>query len=162
MWDTIPIHGEKYISGDIARKGKDYSIIGVWNGLELYQIIKEEKSQLKDLSDTIKIIAQQESVRMSHTIMDENGVGGGVIDNLRCQGFINNARPRQPRKANISTVRNYDMLKTQCYFKLAETVQRMKVRYRKRSRNPLTLRSSLVPGAHLLWMPLFCGSQLVH
>ena len=127
MWDTIPIHGEKYISGDIARKGKDYSIIGVWNGLELYKIIKEEKSQLKDLSDTIKIIAQQESVRMSHTIMDENGVGGGVIDNLRCQGFINNARPRQPRKANISTVRNFDMLKTQCYFKLAEYVNEWKI-----------------------------------
>ena len=128
MWDNPAIHGEKYISGDIARKGKDYSIIGVWNWLDLYKIIKEEKSQLKELSDTIRAIAQEEQVMMKHAIMDENWVGGWVVDNLRCQGFINNARPRQPMKANISTVRNYDMLKTQCYFRLAEYVNTGKIR----------------------------------
>lgn len=128
MWDNPAIHWEKYISWDIARKGKDYSIIGVWNGLDLYKIIKEEKSQLKELSDRIRKIAQEEEVMMSHTIMDENWVWWGVIDNLRCQGFINNARPRQPKKANISTVRNFDMLKTQCYFKLAEYVNTGKIR----------------------------------
>lgn len=128
MWDNTAIHWEKYISWDIARKGKDYSIIGVWNGLELYKIIKEEKSQLKELSDRIRTVAQDESVMMNHTIMDENGVWWGVIDNLRCQWFINNARPRQPKRANISTVRNFDMLKTQCYFKLAEYVNTGKIR----------------------------------
>lgn len=127
MWDNPAIHWEKYISWDIARKGKDYSIIGVWNWLDLYKIIKEEKSQLKELSDRIRKIAQEEEVMMSHTIMDENWVWWGVIDNLRCQGFINNARPRQPKKANISTVRNFDMLKTQCYFKLAEYVNTWKI-----------------------------------
>lgn len=128
MWDNPPIHWEKYISWDIARKWKDYSIIWVWNWLDLYKIIKEDKSQLKELSDRIRWIAQDESVMMSHTIMDENGVWWGVIDNLRCQWFINNARPRQPKRANISQVRNYDMLKTQCYFKLAEYVNTGKIR----------------------------------
>lgn len=128
MWDNPPIHWEKYISWDIARKWKDYSIIGVWNWLDLYKIIKEEKSQLKDLSDTIRKVAQEEQVMMSHAIMDENWVWWWVIDNLRCQWFINNARPRQPKKANISTVRNFDMLKTQCYFKLAEYVNTGKIR----------------------------------
>lgn len=127
MWDNPPIHWEKYITGDIARKWKDYSIIWVWNWLDLYKVIKEEKSQLKELSDRIRIIAQEESVMMNHTIMDENWVWWWVIDNLRCQWFINNARPRQPKKANISNVRNFDMLKTQCYFKLAEYVNTGKI-----------------------------------
>lgn len=128
MWDNPAINWEKYISWDIARKGKDQTVIGVWNWLELYKLIKEQKSDLKELSDTIRQIAQKESVMMSNTIIDENWVWWGIIDNLRCQGFINNARPRQPKKANISTVRNFDMLKTQCYFKLADYVNTGKIR----------------------------------
>lgn len=128
MWDNPVIHGEKYISGDIARKWKDKSLVGFWNGLDLYKIIKEDKTDLKELSDLVRKEAQSEGVRMSNTIMDENWVWWGIIDNLRCQGFINNARPRQPKKANISTVRNYDMLKTQCYFKLAELVNTGQIR----------------------------------
>lgn len=128
MWDNPAIHWEKYISWDIARKGKDTSLIWVWNWLDLYRILREEKSQLKDLSDSIRTITQKEEVKMSNTIMDENWVWWWVIDNLRCQWFINNARPRQPKNANISQVRNYDMLKTQCYFKLADYVNTGKIR----------------------------------
>ncbi len=128
MWDNIPIHGEKYISWDIARKWKDTSIIWFWNGLDLYKIHKEPISDLKTLSDTIKQEAQKEEVTMWNTIIDENWVWGWVIDNLRCQWFINNARPFQSKRANISNVRNYDMLKTQCYFKLAEYVNTWKIR----------------------------------
>jgi hypothetical protein len=128
MWDNPAINGEKYISWDIARKGKDKSIIWFWNWLELYKIIREEKTDLKELSDLVRQEAQKEEVKMSNTIMDENWVWWGIIDNLRCQWFINNARPRQPKKANISTVRNYDMLKTQCYFKLAEMVNTWQIR----------------------------------
>ena len=128
MWDNPAIHWEKYISWDIARKWRDTSLIWLWNWLELYKIIKEDKSQLKDLSDSIRKLAQEESVMMRNTIIDENWVWGWVIDNLRCQWFINNARPRQPQWANISQVRNYDMLKTQCYFKLADYVNTWKIR----------------------------------
>jgi len=128
MWDNPAIHGEKYISWDIARKWKDKSLVWFWNGLDLYKIIKEDKTDLKELSDLVRKEAQSEGVRMSNTIMDENWVWWGIIDNLRCQWFINNARPRQPKKANISTVRNYDMLKTQCYFKLAELVNTGQIR----------------------------------
>jgi len=128
MCDNIPIHGEKYISWDIARKGKDQSVIWFWNWLELYRVIKEPLSDLKTLSDKIKQEAQKEEVTMWNTIIDENWVWGWVIDNLRCQWFINNAKPFQSRKTNISNVRNYDMLKTQCYFKLAEYVNTGKIK----------------------------------
>lgn len=128
MWDNIPIHWEKYISWDIARKWKDQSVIWFWNWLDLYRVIKEPISDLKTLSEKIRQEAQKEEVTMWNTIIDENWVWWWVIDNLRCQGFINNARPFQSKRANISNVRNYDMLKTQCYFKLAEYVNTGKIK----------------------------------
>ena len=127
MWDNIPIHWEKYISWDIAWKWKDKTVIWFWNWLELYKIIKEAQSDLKLLPETIRKEAQREEIQMSNTIIDENWIWLWVVDTLRCQWFINNARPFQPRRTNLSTVRNYDMLKTQCYFKLAEYVNTGKI-----------------------------------
>lgn len=128
MWDNIPIHWEKYISWDIARKWKDQSVIWFWNWLELYKIIKEPISDLKSLSDKIKIEAQREEVSMWNTIIDENWVWWWVIDNLNCQWFINNARPFESKNKNLQTVRNFENLKTQCYYKLAEYVNSWKIK----------------------------------
>lgn len=128
MWDCIAINWEKYMSCDVARKWRDQTIIWLWDWLELKEIKKESISNLKDLSETIREIAQKKEVQIWNIIVDENWVWWWVIDNLRCQWFINNARPVQPRRTNISTVRNFDMLKTQCYFKLAEYVNTGKIR----------------------------------
>jgi hypothetical protein len=128
MWDNIPINWEKYISCDVARKGKDQSVIWKWNWLELYEVKKESLSNLKDLSDTIKLECQKDTIKYMNVIVDENGVWWWIIDNLLCQWFINNASPIQVWKTNVSNVRNYDMLKTQCYFKLAEYVNSWKIK----------------------------------
>ena len=41
-------------------------------------------------------------------------MGGGAKDYLRCIGFVNNSRPIKAE--------NYQNLKTQCYYKLAEYI----------------------------------------
>ena len=127
MWDNPAINGDKYLSIDVARKGKDKTIIIEWNGLEMTGFRKEDISQLKDLSDLIRT-EYQWKIEAKRIIVDENWVGGWLIDNLRCQWFINNARPLQPKKSNISTVRNFDMLKTQCYYKLADYINTGKIK----------------------------------
>jgi hypothetical protein len=80
------------------------------------------------LSDRIKLEAQKEEVTMRNTIADENWVGWWVIDNLRCQWFINNAKPFQTKRTNLQTVRNFENLKTQCYYKLADYVNTWKIK----------------------------------
>ena len=80
------------------------------------------------MSDTLKLECQKDTIPISNVIVDENWVGWWVIDNLMCQWFINNAAPVQVWKTNVSNIRNYDMLKTQCYFKLAEYVNSGKIR----------------------------------
>ena len=53
---------------------------------------------------------------MRNIIVDEDGVGGGVVDILRCKGFVNNSRPLNKE--------NYQNLKTQCYYKLADEINK--------------------------------------
>ena len=54
-------------------------------------------------------------VPMSQVIVDEDGVGGGVVDQLGCKGFVNNSSPLYGE--------NFENLKTQCSYKLAEIVK---------------------------------------
>jgi hypothetical protein len=72
------------------------------------------KSAINDVVEQIKQIQQQEQVKLSNIIVDEDGVGGGVKDYLRCRGFVNNSRPIKKE--------NYQNLKTQCYYKLASMI----------------------------------------
>lgn len=127
MWSNPAINGDKYLSIDVARKGKDSTVIFEWDWLEVTGIKQEKVSQMQELSDYIRK-EYQWKVQARNMIADENWVWWGLIDNLRCQWFINNSRPVEPKRANISTKRNYDMLKTQCYFKLAEYVNTWKIR----------------------------------
>jgi len=64
-------------------------------------------------------------VPTSNIVVDEDGVGGGVCDILRCKGFVNNSSPLE----NPITKRkeNYDNLKSQCYYKLAELINDNKI-----------------------------------
>ena len=55
-----------------------------------------EKSTNDIIESKIKELAQKYGVGMSNVIVDEDGVGGGIVDNLECTGFINNSSPISP------------------------------------------------------------------
>ena len=116
MFSNIVPTGEKYITADIARYGKDKTCIFFWNGLQVSQIVVLELSSMVDVANKIKEIQQREGVRLSNIIVDEDGVGGGAKDILRCKGFQNNSKAVRGE--------NYQNLKTQCYYKLADMINR--------------------------------------
>lgn len=116
MFSNIVPTGEKYITADIARYGKDKTCIFFWNGLQVSQIVVLELSSMVDVANKIKEIQQREGVRLSNIIVDEDGVGGGCKDILRCKGFQNNSKAVRGE--------NYQNLKTQCYYKLADMINR--------------------------------------
>ena len=74
------------------------------------------KSAINDIVEEIKKLQQENQVALRNIIVDEDGVGGGVKDYLRCQGFVNNARALKNE--------NYQNLKTQCYYKLADLINK--------------------------------------
>ena len=113
------LSGKGYISADIARFGSDKTIIVTWNGLRA-KITKYEGLRTTETAAKIREFQRLLSIQNSNTIADEDGVGGGVVDTLLCKGFVNNSKPLK----NPITYKdeNFNNLKSQCYFKLAEYI----------------------------------------
>lgn len=112
--------GDKYITADIARFGKDSTTIIYWDGLRAERIVQLRKKSTMDVADMIQGMRKMYHVPMSNVVIDEDGIGGGVVDALYgCYGFVNNSRPLEGE--------NFANLKSQCYFKLAELVNDGKI-----------------------------------
>jgi len=111
--------GEMFISADIARLGKDRTIICVWKGLQLFEIHELRKEPITNVVAAIRNAINKHNVKLSNVIVDEDGVGGGACDLLRCRGFLNGGRARQPDK--------FTNQKAECYYKLAELIEQGKV-----------------------------------
>jgi phage terminase large subunit len=119
LWSNSFVeHGEKYITADIARFGSDKIVIGVWSGFRLIQIVVLSKIGVDETAKKIKDLAAYHKVPISNIICDEDGVGGGVVDILKCKGFVNNSKPIKEEGKDVQ----YQNLKTQCYFHLAEVI----------------------------------------
>ena len=119
MFTQKGIEGQKFISCDVARFGSDRTVIMYWEGLHIKKIRTLLKSAVNDVVDEVRQLQQTNGVPLRHIIIDEDGVGGGAKDFLRCQGFTNNARPLKKE--------NYQNLKTQCYYKLAELINKAQI-----------------------------------
>lgn len=107
--------GKRYITADIARFGDDSTMIGVWDGLRLIKYVELNKKPTTWVTSQIMKLAQEYEIPLSQIIVDEDGVGGGVVDQLGCKGFVNNSSPLYAE--------NFNNLKSQCYFKLADIVR---------------------------------------
>lgn len=107
--------GKRYITADIARFGDDSTMIGIWDGLRLIKYIELTKKPTTWVTSEILKQAQAYEIPLSQIIVDEDGVGGGVVDQLGCKGFVNNSSPLYGE--------NFNNLKSQCYFKLADIVR---------------------------------------
>lgn len=113
--DSNP-QGHKYITADIARLGKDRSVICVWQGLSLIHIHEYRKNTITEVVQRIRSLMNEHGITANHVVIDEDGVGGGAVDGIAgCRGFLNGSKATYPQK--------FTNLKTECYFKLAEYVE---------------------------------------
>jgi hypothetical protein len=115
--------GDMFISADIARYGSDKMVILVWSGFRVVEIFSLDKSSITQTAEAIKSLMLKHKVPISNVVADEDGVGGGVVDIVRCKGFVNNSKALK----EDNTVVEYQNLKTQCYYKLAEAIQQNKI-----------------------------------
>jgi len=119
LFDQKGIKGDKYISCDVARFGSDRTIIMYWEGLHIKKIKTLLKSAINDVVDEVRRMQQENSVPLRNIIIDEDGVGGGAKDFLRCTGFVNNAKALKKE--------NYQNLKTQCYYKMSDLINKAQI-----------------------------------
>ncbi len=106
--------GKYYITGDIARFGADFARLAVWDGWNIVDVISFPVSKTTEIQAWI--ITKQKKYRIPNyrCIVDEDGVGGGVVDNCEIQGFVNNSTALNGE--------NYRNLQAQCGYKLAEHI----------------------------------------
>lgn len=119
--DDERLSGQKYITADIARFGRDNTVIGLWDGwrVKLYTY-----KGLSVVQTTAKIFEFQQNYNINsfNTVVDSDGVGGGVVDLLppSTRSFVNNARPLPNPETKKDD--NFVNLKSQCYFRLADRI----------------------------------------
>lgn len=104
-----------YISCDVARLGSDNTVILVWKGLKIVNQVKLTKATTDITAKTIRELQVKHSVPVGQVVIDCDGIGGGVVDQLKgSYSFLNGGK--------VINGENFNHLKSQCYFKLAELV----------------------------------------
>ncbi len=106
--------GQKYITADVARFGSDKAIIAVWDGWNVIELVIFETSRTTEIQNAIQALKVKHKVGNRNIVADEDGVGGGVVDSLAIEGFVNNSKSLKDE--------NYFNLQSQCCYKLAERI----------------------------------------
>lgn len=119
--DFETLKGEKFITADIARLGSDKIVILLWDGWRC-KIKWYNKERLNKTGEIIEQWRNQNGISKSNVLCDEDGVGGGIIDFMGYKGFVNNSRPLQNPLTRVDE--NYNNLKSQCYFRLADRINK--------------------------------------
>ena len=109
-------NGQMYLTGDIARLGKDRTVLCVWKGMSCIDIVVLSQKRIDETKREIQRLMQQYTIKLSNIVLDEDGVGGGLVDTLRCRGFQNGSKAVRGSQ--------YQNLKADCYFKLGELIDK--------------------------------------
>ena len=112
--DFVP-GGLKCITADIALKGSDLLMAGVWDGFRLIDIEFLPIAKGNDVIDMLKVMAAKHQVPQSHIVYDDDGAGSFI------DGFIKNARPFNNGRPAMRK-ENYNHRKSQCYFKMGARI----------------------------------------
>ena len=117
LFSNQGIEGDRYISADISRYGDDKTVICLWYGMHIDKIITINKSSLTEVADKIKELQREYDVYTRNIVIDEDGIGSGVVDMIKgCRGFINGSR--------CLNKENYQNLKTQCYYYMSDYINK--------------------------------------
>lgn len=120
--NTVEDSNEKYMTVDVARFGVDKTVIKLWRGFRVYKVYIYAKQGTEITEQKIREIAKTEQIPYSHIVIDEDGIGGGVVDHLPgVKGFMANSSAL-PTKAQPDVKPNYKNLKAQCSYLLADMV----------------------------------------
>jgi len=129
--------GQRRLTADIARFGGDKIVMGGWMGWDLYSLLEKHHQGLNQTCDDLRSFSVREAIPYANIIVDEDGVGGGVVDHMTgIHGFMGGRSPilipdddvdniekrYQNLPANYLKRKNYRNLRSQCYFMVGELI----------------------------------------
>ena len=120
--------GNKYITADLARLGGDRIVMIVWNGFR-GKVSWWKREALDVTGRRIEQTRLLHGMGKSDVVVDEDGLGGGVVDYEKFKGFVNNSSavpsPQgQYNEFGKPIAENYDNLKSQCSFRMADRINK--------------------------------------
>ncbi|MES2397934.1 MAG: terminase [Bacteroidota bacterium] len=122
--------GKKYLTADIARFGSDKAIVLVWDEWIVIEAHIFDKSKTTQIQDCINSMRIKHTIPKHFCIADEDGVGGGVVDNCGIKGFVNNSIAL-PELVSLGMEKtNFQNLQTQCIYYFAKKVNENGVYFR--------------------------------
>ena len=112
--------GDMFLSCDIANIGGDNCVFVLWSGNVIIKFFVYEKKDTRQIVIIIKNLMSKYKVPIKNVVIDADGVGIGVADYLKgCYVF---------KGGSMALLKeNYANLRTQCYFKLADTVSEISI-----------------------------------
>jgi len=111
--------GEKYITADLAMQGRDKFIIAVWSGMRCKIKLIKDKAEGKEIEEDLKRIAEAEKVPRSQVIPDSGGMGSYL------KSYMEGIKPFDGARKSYS--KEFRNLRSECYFKLAEFVNKKEI-----------------------------------
>lgn len=113
--------GISYCTVDVAGRGRDRTVIIIWDGLFIKEIILKDNISNLEMDE----ILTKHQIPRSKCVIDNDGVGFGLVKDMPgVKGFVNNSTPIQKKKENEKdrVLHNYANLKAQCWFELSNYV----------------------------------------
>ena len=119
VFDNSHVLGDKtYVTCDVARFGRDKTVIIAWKGWIAKEILSYDESATTKVSEAVRYFMHKYRVPKTRLIIDADGIGGAVVDQTGGREFRNGGRPV---KLNAQTP-NYRNLQVQCLYLLAERI----------------------------------------
>lgn len=111
---------KRYITCDAARFGNDLTTIFVWYGWKVVKLIVISKCDAQEIVNAIEQERERYQIPKGKVIVDQDGVGGGVVKLGHYIGFSGGNPPLEDPGTFIKEF--YYNLKTQLYYRFAEKV----------------------------------------
>lgn len=123
--------GNGYITSDLARLGGDRIVKIEWNGFR-GKVSAWSREKLNESGKIIEGARERMKIGKGDVLVDEDGLGGGVVDFMEFRGFVNNASalpsPDAPYenydKNGKPPKENFDNIKSQCSFRMADRINK--------------------------------------
>ncbi len=136
--NTVVKDNNRYLIVDVARLGQDSTVFNFFESLESYKIERFQQQSTDVTIQQVKDFAATHRIPFSCILIDEDGVGGGVVDQLKgVKGFTANSSPiptasqirEKQLKVNHLLVpkTTFANVKAQCGWKLAELINEHKM-----------------------------------
>jgi hypothetical protein len=138
LLNDIVATGRHCLTVDVARFGADTTVIYRWLGFRLVERTVLKNYAVPEVADAVKGKMRQHRILAGQVVVDDDGVGGGVVDLIPgCVPFVANSVPladpaatkvRNPKTGKLEPPKeNYDNLKSQCAFRMAGRMVRGEV-----------------------------------